>query len=142
MKRYYLSKIKQVNDSSFGMVWKHRLQELPDVGYVGGEIKTDPQTGIPTEKALLVLVGSIDHKKFKNDPELIPLPDVAKDVKVSAIHTATKIKVKDDIAGLGFTPAEIDDVWGNADGMRDVLNHYGKRNVEDFDVDKFDLDES
>lgn len=142
MKRYYLSKIKQVSDPDFGLVYKHRLQEYSGIDYQGGEIKVDPTTGAPTEKALLVLVGGIDHKQFRDDPELIPLPDVKIDSKVSSIHTPTKLKVKQAIKALGLTDAEVEEVWGNADGLRDVLNHYGKRNNPDFDCDKFDLDES
>lgn len=141
MKRYYLSKIKQVIDPSIGPVWKHRLQEIPNIDYVGGEIKTDPVTGIPTEKALLVLVGSIKHKTLKEDPELIALPAVAHDMKVSAVHGPTKIKCKDAMVAMGFTRAEIDNIWSGADGIRDVLEHFGKRNNPVFSCDDFDLDD-
>lgn len=142
MKRFYLSKIKQVNDPSFGTVWKHRLQEYEGIEYIGGEIKVDLATGQPTEKALLVLVGGINHKRLQGDAELVALPQVAHDMKVSAIHTGTKLKAKADIKGLGFGDVETENAWANADGHRDVLNHYGRLNNPDFDVNNFDIDES
>jgi hypothetical protein len=144
MKRYYLSKIFQDVAGQYGEpgAWMHRLQTKTGIDYVGGEIKTDPVTGIPTEKALLCLVGGINHKQLQGDPELIPMPDVAKDMKVSAIHTATKLKTKRDIKAIGFADTETEAVWNNADGLRDVLNHYGQKNNPDFDSNNFDLDES
>lgn len=141
MKRYYLSKITSAFDPSVGaVVNRHRLQAYPGVDYVGGEIDVNPQTGVPTQKALLVLVGGIDHAKFGNDPNLVPLPQVAIDMKVSSIHTATKLKAKSDVTKLGFT--DVETVWGNADGLRDVINHYGRLNNPNFDAANFDLDES
>lgn len=143
MKRYYLSKIKAVEMPGMGTVYKHRLQEpqYSGVDYVGGEIKVDPATGIPTEKALLVLVGSINHKRFKDDPELVPLPNVSHDMKVSAIHTKTKLDCKAAIKALGFADQEVEDVFVGADGIRDVLSHFGRKNNESFDCDDFDLDD-
>lgn len=142
MKRYYLSKIKLVTDPNLGQVYRHRLQEIPGVWYEGGEIASDPITGIPTHPALLVLVGSADHKKFRDDPELIGLPQVVPDVKLSAVHTQTKMRAMDEIKALGFAPQEVDTVFSGADGFRDVLNHFGRKNNPDFDVDKFDLDDA
>lgn len=143
MKRYYLSKITSAFDPSVGaVVNKHRLQDYPGIDYVGGEIDVDPITGAPTQKALLVLVGGIDHAQFADDPDLVPLPQVAIDLKVSSIHTATKLTAKQAIVALGYTDADVNDVWGNADGMRDVLNHYGRLNNAEFDAANFDLDES
>lgn len=143
MKKYYLSKIKQVMDPNIGeLVWKHRLQEYVGVEFLVGAIESDPNTGAPVHPAALVLVGGIDHAQFKNDPELIPMPDVAKDTKVSAIHTQTKLKCKADIKGFGFSDESVEAVWNNADGLRDVLSYYGKLNNPAFDPDNFDLDES
>lgn len=147
MKRYYLSKIEQYQDPGIGLVYRHRMQVLQqELGmnfeYEGGEIATDPITGAPLHKALLVLVGGIDHKQFQDDAGLIPMPVVAHDTKVSAIHTATKVKARAAIKALGYSDAEVEAAWGNADGLRDVLNHYGKKNNANFDCDKFDLDES
>lgn len=147
MKRYYLSKILQVNEPPFGLVWKHRLQVLQEQGalnfeYLGGEIKTDPATGVPTEKALLCLVAGINHAKFKNDAELVGLPLVAHDIKVSSIHTATKLKCKADIKALGLSPQEVEDAFNNADGFRDVVEHFGRKNNPDFSSDNFDLYEN
>lgn len=141
MKRYYLSKIFQDTAGTYVIpgAWMHALQKYPNREYVGGEIAVNPTTGVPTEKALLVLVGGKHHAALVNDPDLIPMPDVSPDIKVSSIHTPTKLKAKADIKKLGYTQAEVDDVWDNADGMRDVLNHYGKRNNPAFDANDFDL---
>lgn len=145
MKRYYLSKIKQVEVPVIGLVTTHRAAEIPGLDMVGGtgdEIAVDPVTGQPTAKAVLVLIGGINHRPLQDDPELIAMPAVAHDMKVSAIHTATKLKAKADIKKFGFSDEEVESVWGNADGMRDVLNTYGRHNKPTFDVNNFDLDES
>jgi len=142
MKRYYLSKIKQVQDPLVGPVWRHRLQEIPGVEYLGGEIKIDPATGKPTEKALLCLVAGVNHAKFKADPELVGLPLVAHDIKVASIHTKTKLDCKVAIKALGFSDQEVEDAMNNSDGFRDLVEHFGKKNNPDFDADNFDLYEN
>lgn len=138
MKRWYLSKIFQSNDPPANP-WVHRLQQLPNVEYKGGEIAFDPQTGVPTQKALLVLVGAVDHKPFQTDPDIVPLPDFPPDGKVSGMHTPTKLGAKSKIVALGHSQAEVDAAWDNADGFRDVLQHYGRKNDPAFDVNDFDL---
>lgn len=143
MRRFYLSKIKQVTDPVLGTVNRHRFQEMVallglNIDYLGGEIKVDAN-GQPTEKALLILVGAASHKAFQNDPDLVPMPDVALDVKVSSVHTATKVLCKTAIKALGIPDAEVETVWANADGIRDVVNHYGKKNNPLFDANSFDL---
>ena len=75
------------------------------------------------------------------ETSLIALPAVAHDMKVSAVHGPTKIKCKDDMVAMGFSRAEIDTVWIGADGIRDVLEHFGKRNNPVFSCDDFDLDD-
>lgn len=145
MKRYYLSKIKQVHMPTLGDVWTHRLAELGTYDMVGGtgdEIAVHPDTGVPLHKAVLVLVGGIDHRQLVADPEIIPMPAVPLDMKVSSIHVPTKLVVKAAIRALGYSDAEVAAVWDNADGIRDVLQHYGRLNKPDFDCDNFDLDES
>jgi hypothetical protein len=143
MKRYYLSKIKQVTDPILGeLAWKHRLQEYAGVDFTVATIQTNAATGTPVHPFVLALVGGIDHKQFKDDPELIAMPAVAHDTKVSAIHTATKLACKQRIRQLGHSQAEVDEVWNNADGLRDVLLHYGRLNDPAFDVNDFDIDES
>lgn len=142
MKRYYLSKIFQDTAGTYGLpgAWMHRLQTYADRDYVGGEIKVDPQTGVPTEKALLVLVGGKHHAAIAADQDMVALPDVPLDMKVASIHTPTKLAVKNKIrAKLGLLGAEVDDVFDNADGFRDVINHYGRKNNPTFDANDFDL---
>lgn len=145
MKRFYLLKIERLFDEAFGdYVNRHRLQQdvYRGVEFLGGKIALDPATGLPTQKATLAIVGGIDHKRFLGDPGIVAMPMVAHDMKVSAIHTGTKLECKAAIKALGHDSQETEDVWGNADGMRDVLNHYGRLNDPDFDVNDFDLDES
>lgn len=144
VKRYYLSKIFQDTAGTYGITdaWHHRLQTYTGIDYVGGNIKVDPATGVPTEKALLVLVGGIDHSKLQNDPDLVPMPVVPLDIKVSSIQTDTKLTAKSAITKLGFDEAAVTDVWGNADGLRDIINHYGRLNNAEFDANNFDVDES
>lgn len=142
MKKYYLSKIKAVQEGN-ETFYRHRLQDIDyvDVEYLGGEIKVDQVTGIPTEKALLVLVGGVDHKRFQDDPELVPIPDVALDVKVSATKTLTKLDFKSKAKGLGLANADVDGIVDNADGWRDVVNALGQKNNAAFDCNNFDLDD-
>ena len=142
MKRYYLSKIFQDVNGDYGLAgaWMHRFQAISaDVDYRGGEIAVDPQSGVPTQQALLILVGAVDHKPFQDDPDLVPLPDVAPDVKVSSIHAPRKLLAKAAIVALGFGAADTDALWGGADGLRDGLNHCGRLNNPEFDTNAFDL---
>lgn len=139
MKRYYLSEI--FLDPGPPEAWRHRFQaETVDIEYKGGEIAVDPETGIPTQKQLLIIVGSIDHTPFQEIAGLVPLPDVSAGVKLAAIGSGEKLpaqaRIKDE---LGHTDAEIAEVWSGADTLRDVLNHYGRLNNPDFDSNNFDL---
>lgn len=145
MKRYYLSKIKQVYDPDLGAhVWRHRIQEYNDVDYLGGEIKVDPVTGIPTEKALLVLVASQHHKAFVDDPELVQVP-VGQDglaVQVGATDTPTKLKFRKALQDdLGLAKVEIDSATDNPQSWKQVVDFYGKKNNAAFDADDFDMTE-
>lgn len=145
MRAYYLSKIKQVFDDGLGaLVWRHRLQEYDNVDYVGGEIKVDPQTGEPTEKALLVLVGAKHHAALRSDPDLVPLP-VGRDslaVKLSAIETPTKLQFRNKVRALGLSAAEVAAMTDDTRSWRDVVNELGRKNNPEFDVDAFDFDEA
>lgn len=139
MKRYYLSKIKTVDEGGM-TINRHRIQEYKDVTYEGGEILVDPQTGQPVHGSLLVLVSDKDHVKFDNDPELAPLPLIAPGVKVGATDIATKMRFKAKAVALGVAQDEIDSVVANADGWADVLDHFGRKNNPDFSHLKFDVD--
>lgn len=143
MKRYYLSPIKQYNDPQLGNYWGHHFQQAyPGVEYEAGEILVDPVTGLPTEKALLILVGAINHRDYVADPDLVDLPNVNHDMKVSAIHSGTKVAAKAKAKNAaGYSDAEINEIWNNADGMRDILNAYGRKNNPNFDVNNFDLND-
>lgn len=145
MRRFYLSKIREVFDPTLGTnVWRHRFQDpgFEDLDLQGGEIASDPQTGIPTQVATLVLVGGINHAPLAADDELAIFPDVPLDLKVSGIHVATKNLLKAKIKALGFTAEETESIWTNADGVRDAVTAYGRKNNPGFDADNFDLYEA
>lgn len=143
MRKYYLSRIKQYTEPGLGSYWGHALQQYPNADYVGGEIKIDAN-GVPTEKALLVLVGSKDHVRFRNDPDLIEVP-AGRDslsVQVGATDTPTKLKFRRDAKALGFGAADVEAISDNVNSWKQVVNAFGRKNNPDFDADKFDLDES
>ncbi len=144
MKAYYLSKVVKVNQPSIGDYWTHRLHQRfvlgADFQYVGGdEIAVDPNTGIPTQRAVLVLVDAIDHRLLRNDRDMVSMPDAGLDVGVRAIPAQARNAVKARIRGLGYTDAEIDAIWESELNMRGVLNGYGRANKPDFDVANFDV---
>lgn len=139
MRRWYLSKIREYTEDSL-TYYAHALQvNHPGVEYRGGEIKVDGN-GTPTETALLVLVGGVDHRAFASDPDLIPLPDWPTDGKVEGIATPRKLAVRNRIRDeLGESESAVAARWDNPGNYRDVLNEYGRRNNAEFDVNNFDL---
>lgn len=137
MKRYYLAEIEQFEFESGSMAYRCRASAYPDLIFEGGEIYTDPVTGIPTNKFALVLVKSRDHAKLVNDPKMAAMPDVSLDMKVSSIHTPTKNKMINDLKRLGIDTSFIQ----TTDGYREVIRGIGKINNPDFDENKFDVNE-
>lgn len=147
MKRYYLLDIVAVNHPEFGTVYKNALQAYMEargirIDYQGGQIGIDPSTGLPTQKVTVALVGGIDHARLRGAPGIVQLPNVSHDMKVSAIQTGVKLAAKAAIKALGVADAEVEAVWSNSDGFRDILNYHGRSNDPAFDVDNFDIDES
>lgn len=151
MKRYVMSKIVQEDIPGFGVVNRHRLQQLTDPGhpdYIPGmefitgvsEIPVNDD-GTPAAKAILCLVRGAKHARLRADPAVVSLPQVWLDDKIGNIHTATKIKCKADLKSLGLDAAEVESVFSNSDGFRDVVNHFGRKSRADFDADDFDLSE-
>lgn len=140
MKRYYLSKIKAVEIPGMGTVWRHRFQEIGGgLNYVGGEIAVDPQTGVPTQKALLILVEAPDHTVFANDAEMADFPDAGLATRISAVGALSKVRAQAKARKLGLTRAEVDDLWDGAGELREVLDRYGRMNNPAFDSLKFDV---
>jgi hypothetical protein len=132
MERSYLSPIFKDDPGEFGIpgAWHHRLQTDHDaVPYEGGEIRTDPDTGLPTEQSVLVVVEAEDHTPFLENPNLTPIPIGALDAKVEA--PIAKLEA------IGYSRQEIDAVW-NGD-LRSVLNYYGRLNNPDFNCDDYRL---
>ena len=137
MKRYYLAEIESFEIVPGMTGYRCRASAYPDMTFEGGEIITDPITGIPTNKFALVLVKSRDHARIINDPLMHPLPDVALDVKVSSIHTPTKTAMIAMLKSLG-----VDTSWiGTTDGYREVIRGIGKINNPQFDENRFDVNE-
>lgn len=142
MKRYYLSKIF-VDETGPFPVWKHALQNHQNIDYQGGEIKTDLVTGIPTEKALLVLVAAKNHKPFKDDLKMLEIP-AGRDglnIKIGAIDTVTKLAFRAGAKVMGFDHLEVETITDNINSWKQVVNFYGKKNNAAFDADNFDLGE-
>lgn len=137
MKRYYLAEIEQFEFEPGMMAYRCRASAYPDLIFEGGEILTDPNTGIPVNKFALVLVKTRDHARIINDPLMHPLPQVDLDVKVSSIHTATKNTMVAKLQNLGVDTAYIQ----TTDGYREVIRGLGRINNPDFDENKFDVNE-
>lgn len=151
MKRYVISKIVQENIPGMGAVNRHRMQQLTDSSHADyipgleflpgvGEIPVG-QDGQPTEKGILCLVRGVKHKLLKADPHVVSMPQVWLDDKIGNIHTATKLKCKAELKALGINEAEVENVFTNADGFRDVIRHFGRKGNPDFDENDFDLSE-
>ena len=146
MKGYYLSKIFQDVAGQYGEpgAYMHGIQKYPDTEYTGGEILTDndpesPNYGKPVEKAILVMVGGINHARFANDDDIAPVPVSDIRMKVTSTKTSEKLKFKAKAKGFGFSDTEVEDIMTGADGWVDVLNHFGKKNNPSFDALNFDL---
>jgi hypothetical protein len=141
MKRYVLSKIYQ-NEEGF---WTHTVAEMPitpgSADYVGGQIAVDPVTGVPTQKALLVCVGGTRLKDLLAHPDIVAIPDLKLDDKVSSTHTPTKLTFKAQSKALLQDNQFVDDTVDNADGWRDVINVLGRLNNPNFDANEFDLND-
>lgn len=139
MKRYYLAKISQVTEGDFTF-WRHAGQAYPNIVMEGGDIAVDPQTGRPTQPAILIIVADKDHTKFKADPGMVPLPIMPAGAKVAATHVKAKTDFRNAAVGLGLAAADVDSVLANADGWADVLDHLGKKNNPTFSYLNFDVD--
>lgn len=142
MKRYYICPIIE-HEVEPGLIgYRLAIQEYPDTPFEGGEIPVDlnpesPNYGKPLHKFGFVLVKSRYHGKFINNPNMIPLPQVDLDIKMSAIHTATKNKLIAGMQSLGIDTSFI----GNADGYRDVIRGIGRIINPSFDENNFDVEE-
>lgn len=139
MKRYYLSPIRQYSEPGLTYWGHHFQQKYPGVQYEAGEIAEDLKRGRPVAKALLVLVDARDHSEYENDSELVPIPDVELNRRVSALNSQERDRATARaVSAAGFTPGDVQSVWGAANDMRAVLNHYGRLNNPQFDADEFE----
>lgn len=104
---------------------------------VSSVIATDPQTGHPIESWCLVIAAGDNFKLVADNVDVDLLPEVDLDVKVSAIHTPTKLEMGTKLQARGIDTSFV----GNADGYRDVIKHLGKLQSPDFDEKSFDIAE-
>ncbi|KAF0218802.1 MAG: hypothetical protein FD174_2585 [Geobacteraceae bacterium] len=137
MKRYYMAEIEQFEVEPGATGYRCRASAYPWLMFEGGEIETDPLTGIPKHRFSLVIVKAVDHAKLIDDVKMHPLPMVDLDMKVSDIHTATKNDMIQQLELLGVNTAFI----ANSDGYRDVIRGIGRVNNPVFDENKFDINE-
>jgi len=137
MKRYYLAEIEEFEVVPGATGYRCRASAYPDLLFEGGEIASDPITGLPLHKFALVLVKSRDHARIINDPKMHPLPDVSLDMKVSSIHTATKNGMVNKLKALGVDTSFIQ----TTDGYREVIRGIGRINNPAFDENSFDVNE-
>lgn len=140
MKRYYLAKIKTITEGGSPLNI-HRFQQFANVDYAGGTIATN-EHGVPRQAAILLIVGGINHALWAADDEVAQIPVVDIFMKVGSTHTPTRLGFKAKAKSLGLDAADVDAVMSNADGWIDVINHFGRLNVLDFNAQSFDLDES
>lgn len=144
MKKYYLSKIKQYEEVPGSGVFHygHAAQQHANVDYVGGEIKVDG-AGVPTEVALLILVGAKDHAVLDADPDLLAVPagQDSLNTQIGATDTPTKLRFRAKMKAMGHGQADVDSVSDNIKSWRQLVNDLGQRNNPAFDVNNFDLNE-
>jgi hypothetical protein len=141
VKRYYLSKIFQDVDGTYGIpgAYMHRIQTYVNMQYAGGEIAVDQTTGIPTQKVLLCLVETPNHVPLVADRELADFPEVALDTKVTAVAANALASCKGKMRALGLTTTEVNDIWQQADAVRNVIDRMGRLNNPAFNSLDFDL---
>lgn len=137
MKRWCMS--RQYHTDDFGgsythaMIDRYSLQEFTRYG-----LKTDPETGIPTEKGILVLVEAPDFTALNADADIVVMPDVGLSTAVSAMDTVEKLNAKTKLVTFGFTEQEVGGFWDKG-SYGEVLDALGQLNLDTFSVLNFDL---
>lgn len=140
MKAMYLSKIKQITSSSgLGLVNSHRIAELvPAAEFKGGAIRVD-ENGQPVHAYSLCVVDDIDHTRYRNDAEILPLPNTELSVKLGSIGTEEKLAVRQGLLTFGVPATAVDEQMGNNQTFRTLLMYLGRANDDAFNVDAFAL---
>ncbi len=133
MKRYYISKI--IGDGSDLNPYRTKVAGY-GVNHVS-VIENDPATGAPLHAFALCLVNAVNHAPLLIDPDIDALPDVGLDIKMSAVHTATKNALLSRLTARGFDTAD----FGTADGFRDVVKGIGLQLSPTFNENHFDVSE-
>lgn len=140
MKAFYLAKIKQIESSSgLGLVNSHRIAELsPQAEFKGGAIRTNAQ-GQPVHAYTLCVIDDIDHTRYRNDAEILPLPNTELSVKLGSIGTEEKLAVRAGLLSFGVPAGDVDVQMGNNETFRSLLMFLGRANDAAFNVDAFAL---
>lgn len=140
VKAFYLSKIKQIESSSgLGLVNAHRIVELqPPAEFKGGAIRTN-ESGQPVHAYTLCVVDDIDHTRYRNDAEILPLPNTELSVKLGSIGTEEKLAVRQGLLSFGVPQVDIDREMENNQTFRSLLTFLGRANDDVFNVDAFAL---
>lgn len=147
MKRYFTSKI--VGTGTDQDPYRSAIQSQIDterianpsfdassVAIIPTHPEGHPQAGHPKFDRCIVVVSGTDMRPFQNKPDIDELPSVELDVKVSAIHTATKNQMIARLNARGFDTAFI----GNADGYREVIRTIGQQLEPGFNENSFDVE--
>lgn len=82
----------------------------------------------------LVIAGGNKHGLVNNHPDIDPLPAYAMDVRLSAMHTPTKVMMMNKLSARGIDTGQ----FANADGFRDIVRALGKAHGAAFNEDDFD----
>ena len=132
MKKYILCRVDEVFDPLEGSVERRPVTQ--DIRWPEGTVQTFAIH--PTEPwALIQIVHPVNVLPIPGNIDADELPDVALDVKISAIHVATRERMKSDIAKRGISSSFVD----NSDGYREVIRTLGQRVDPNFDEDRFGL---
>ena len=134
---YYLSKLKLV-DQGMGPMWRHRMQELENCEFRGGGVRTG-EDGTPVHACTLCVVDEIDHTRYRNDPEILPLPSSELSVKLGSIGTEEKLALRAGLEGIGIPAAVVAEQTGNEKTLRTLLVFLGKMNDDLFNIDAFSV---
>lgn len=148
MKRWYI--VDVIGDGTEQDPQRLAIAHIPDLAIEYGGIPVDPNTGVKLQDWSLCLVSTSAHSILRGRGDCFPLPDFPLDGKMSAMHSPTKLEfrvlVQQRLASrVGRSQVDADalaaDMFGTADGYRDVLQSLGKECDIAFDVDSYDMAE-
>jgi len=136
-RRFYLSRIL-FDAADLGGIgaWRHKLQTYSGVAYRGGEIFSDPATGLPARKSLLVAADDEREAEWAADLDLVRFPAVSLDTRLTRLPQDEQQMLRAGIAAHGFSDREMRRLFDEARTLRDLLNNLGRLNNPEFDADQ------